>query len=39
MKVVWKKISEVIKKIADFGAGTASMGASYEPRIPKKLIK
>ena len=39
MKVVWEKVSEVIKKVAEFGAGTASMGASYEPKIPKKLIK
>ena len=39
MKKVLSKIAEVIKKIAEFGAGSASMGLSYEPKVPATLRK
>ncbi len=39
MKKVWEALCAAIKKIAEIGAGAASMGISYEPRMPAKLRK
>lgn len=39
MDAFLKKLSDVIRKIAEFGAGTVSMGVSYEPKLPRKLMK
>lgn len=39
MSTVSKKIAEVIKAIANMGAGMASGGFSYEPKMPKSLKK
>lgn len=39
MKKVFSKVAEVIKAIAGFGAGSASMGLAYEPKVPAELRK
>ena len=39
MKKVSSKVAEVVKAIAEFGAGSASMGLSYEPKVPAELRK
>lgn len=39
MNFISSTIAEVIKKIAELGAGTASSGMAYEPIMPKCLRK
>ncbi|MCI6771083.1 MAG: cyclic lactone autoinducer peptide [Oscillospiraceae bacterium] len=39
MNAISAKIAEVIKAIANLGAGAASSGVAYEPKMPKKLKK
>lgn len=39
MKALCEKIAAVIKAIANAGAGTASSGLAYEPKMPKQLKK
>lgn len=39
MKTVSRKIAEIIKRIAEMGAGAASTGWSYEPKVPAALRK
>lgn len=39
MSFISSKIAEVIKKIAELGAGTVSAGMSYEPKMPECLKK
>lgn len=39
MKAICEKIAKAIKVIADKGAGMASGGFSYEPKMPKSLKK
>lgn len=39
MSFISSKIAEVVKKIAELGAGVASSGFSYEPKMPKCLKK
>ena len=39
MSYISSKVAEVIKKIAEFGAGVASSGFSYEPKMHKCLKK
>ncbi len=34
-----KFLADLLKKIAGLGAGAASAGFSYEPKMPKKLKK
>ena len=35
----WSVFASIIEAIASIGAGMASTGASYEPSVPKELIK
>lgn len=39
MKAMYEKIAEIIKAIANKGAGLASSGVAYEPKMPKCLKK
>jgi len=39
MKAIFEKIAKAIKSIANMGAGMASGGFSYEPKMPKCLKK
>ncbi|MCM1508889.1 MAG: cyclic lactone autoinducer peptide [Ruminococcus flavefaciens] len=39
MKVICEKIAKAIKSVANMGAGMASGGFSYEPKMPKSLKK
>lgn len=39
MNYISSKIAEVVKKFAEMGAGAASSGALYEPKMPKCLKK
>lgn len=39
MNYISTKIAEVVKKIAEMGAGVASAGMLYEPKMPKCLKK
>ena len=39
MSFISSKVAEVIRKIAELGAGVASSGFSYEPKMPKCLKK
>lgn len=37
MMSVWFIIAKLVESIASFGAGAASAGYSYEPKIPAEL--
>lgn len=37
MNFINSKIAEVIRKVAELGAGVASAGFAYEPKMPKCL--
>lgn len=39
MHYISSKIAEVVKKFAEMGAGVASAGMMYEPKMPKCLKK
>ncbi|MBQ8209150.1 MAG: cyclic lactone autoinducer peptide [Clostridia bacterium] len=39
MNTIKSAIAKVVKLIADFGAGTASVGITYEPKVPAKIRK
>ena len=39
MSFISSKIAEVVKKAAELGAGGASAGVMYEPKMPKCLKK
>ncbi len=39
MEAAVKAIAKIVRLIAGFGAGTVSTGMTYEPKMPKKLIK
>lgn len=39
MKAIYEKIAKAVKFIANKGAGMASGGLSYEPKMPKALKK
>lgn len=39
MSFISSKIAEVIKKVAELGAGVVSAGFVYEPKMPKCLKK
>lgn len=36
---MWEIIASVLEAIANFGAGSASMGMAYEPELPEELRK
>lgn len=39
MSSFWNFISAIVESIANFGAGTMSMGLNYEPKMPEELKK
>lgn len=39
MKALCEKIAALVKAIANAGAGVASSGVAYEPKMPKQLKK
>lgn len=39
MNIISSIIAEVVKKAAELGAGVASAGVMYEPKMPKCLKK
>lgn len=39
MNTISSMIAEIVKKIAELGAGTASSGFAYEPKMPKSLYR
>lgn len=39
MNFISSKVAEVIKKVAELGAGVASAGMLFEPKMPKCLKK
>lgn len=39
MMSVWSIIAKFIEGIASFGAGVASLGYGYEPKVPEELQK
>lgn len=39
MAFISSKIAKIVKKAAELGAGVASAGALYEPKMPKCLNK
>lgn len=39
MSFISSIIAEVVKKVAELGAGTVSSGMTYEPKMPKCLKK
>ena len=39
MSKMWDIISSIVEAIANFGAGTVSLGMNYEPKLPEELRK
>lgn len=39
MMSVWSFVAKLIESIANFGAGVASLGYGYEPKVPEELQK
>lgn len=39
MNTVSSMIAEIVRKIAELGAGVASSGFAYEPKMPKSLYR
>lgn len=39
MNAIKTTIAKVIKAIAEYGAGTASAGLAFEPKVPVKIRK
>lgn len=39
MMSIWSIIAKFIESIASFGAGVASLGYGYEPKVPEDLQK
>lgn len=39
MSKFWDLLSAMVEAIANFGAGTMSMGLNYEPKLPETLKK
>lgn len=39
MNSVWIAIASIIEAFANLGAGLASFGTGYEPKLPKELQK
>lgn len=37
MSSIWSMLASLIERIANMGAGAASMGISYEPEVPEEL--
>lgn len=39
MKTFWDIMASLIEMVANFGAGAASNGLGYEPKLPEKLMR
>lgn len=39
MDAIKSTIAKIIKAVAEYGAGTASSGLAYEPKVPTKIRK
>lgn len=36
---VWSLLASLLEKVANFGAGAASVGVGFEPELPEELRK